>query len=62
MSLPDRPVRMGRGSRRPGRASASSPAAVWEAARRAAASLTVLRNVLDDAAGRAWLKVLDAVT
>ncbi len=61
MSLPDRPVRLGRGPRRSGRAPASAPAA-WDAARRAAASLVVLRSVLDDAAGRAWLEVLDAVT
>lgn len=62
MSLPDRPVRIGRTPRRPGRASVSSPATAWETARQAAASLTVLWNVLDDAAGRAWLEVLDAVT
>jgi uncharacterized protein len=62
VSLPDRPIRVGRGPRRSGRASPSAPAAAWDAARRAAASLTVLRNVLDDAAGRAWLEVVDAAT
>ncbi len=62
VSLPDRPTRIGRAPRRLGRASASSAATAWEAARRGAASLTLLRNVLDDAAGRAWLEVLDAVT
>ena len=59
MSLPDR---MGRVSRRPGRSSAPSPTVAWDAACRAAASLTVLRNVLEDAAGRTWLEMLDAVT
>lgn len=62
MSLPDRPIRVGRVSRRPGRSSVPAPAAAWDAARRAAASLTVLRNVLEDAAGRIWLEILDAVT
>jgi uncharacterized protein len=35
---------------------------MWEDARQAAARLSVLRGVLDDAAGRAWLEVIETVT
>lgn len=35
---------------------------MWEDALRAATSLSVLRGVLDDPVGQAWLKVLEAVT
>lgn len=61
MSLPDRSTHEGRAPRRPARSSVSAPATAWDAARRAAASLTVLRNVLDDAVGRTWLEMVDAV-
>ncbi len=45
-----------------GRVSRFRPAASWEAARRAAARLSILRGVLDDAAGRAWLEVLASIS
>jgi len=53
-----------RRARSAGRRRASSPfgpPAAWEDARRAVASLAVLRDVLDDAVGRAWREVVDAV-
>lgn len=48
--------------RRPRRAAAFRTGPVWAEARRAAGSLSVLRGVLDDAPGQAWLEVLETVT
>jgi len=47
---------------RPRRAAAFRPPSAWEDARRAAASLSVLRGVLDAPPGRAWLEVVERVT
>ena len=55
---------MTRRARSAGRNRASSrfaPPAAWAEARRAIASISVLRDVLDDAAGRVWREVVDAV-
>ncbi len=51
-----------RRSRRPRRTTVFRPAPVWEEARRAAASLSILRGILDDPPGRAWLELLESVT
>lgn len=57
------PIRSGRvPGRKAGRASLYQPPPAWEEARRGAASLTVLRNVMDDPAGHTWLEMVDTVT
>ncbi len=48
--------------RRPRPSGAFRPAFVWEEARRAAASLSVLRGVFDDPPGLAWLELVQSAT